>query len=65
MLEMRKYPIVVKLMSDGETKLYNLGKLKRLIDKSLAEDRFYQKPGYYFKPDWDEEQLSKREKSWL
>jgi hypothetical protein len=62
---MKRHPFVVKIMSDGETKLYNLGKLKRLIDQSLKEDRFYQKPGYYFKPDWDEEQLSKREKSWL
>ena len=62
---MLKYPIVVKLMSDEETKEYHLKRIERLCLQSIKEDRFYQKKGYYFTPDWDEEQLTRREKSWL
>ncbi len=61
---MKHYPLVVKHMTDDEAKEYHLKRLKRLIDKSLAEDRFYEKKGYYFRPDWDEEELTKRERKW-
>jgi len=33
--------------------------------KSIKEDRFYSRPGYVFTPDWDELELTKREKRWL
>ena len=60
-----KYPIMVKQMTDRETREYHIKRLERLCLQSIAEDRFYQKPGYYFKPDWDEEELTQREKTWL
>lgn len=51
-----KYPIVVKKMSDSETKEYHLKRLERLYSK---------KSELLIQPDWDEEMLSKRERNWL
>ncbi len=62
---MLKYPIVVKQMTDDETREYHRKRYERLCLQSIKEDRFYQKPGYYFRPDFDEEELTKREKRWL
>jgi hypothetical protein len=61
---MKKYPIVVKKMTDDETKEYHLKRIERLCMESIEEDRFYQKKGYYFRPDLDEEELTKRERKW-
>lgn len=60
-----KYPIMLKQMTDEETKEYHLKRLERLCLQSIANDTFYQKPGYYFIPDWDEEMLTRRERNWL
>ena len=62
---MKYYPITVKHMTDEETKEYYLKRLERLCLKSIKEDRFYSRPGYIFTPDWDELELTKREKRWL
>jgi hypothetical protein len=62
---MKKYPIVVKKMSDKETKEYFLKRIEALCLKSLNKDTFYSRPGYYFTPNWDEEELTRREKTWL
>ena len=61
---MLKYPIVLKIMSDQETKEYHLKRIERLCLESIKKDKFYKLPGYYFIPDWDEEQLTRREKNW-
>ena len=52
-------------MTDEETKEYYLKRLERLCLKSISKDKFYSRPGYYFTPDWDELELTKREKRWL
>lgn len=62
---MKHYPIILKVMSDRETKEYHLKRLERLCLESIKKDKFYSKVGYIFKPNWDEEELSKREKNWL
>ena len=61
---MIKYPIVVKIMSDEETREYHLKRLERLCLKSIKEDRFYQRPGYYFIPDWEHQEMIKRKLGW-
>ena len=62
---MKFYPITVKHMTDEETKEYYIKRLERLCLKSISKDTFYSRPGYYFTPDWDELELTKREKRWL
>ena len=52
-------------MTDEETKEYFVKRLERLCKKSISKDRFYSRPGYVFTPDWDELELTKREKRWL
>ena len=58
---MLKYPIVVKLMSDEETREYHLKRLYRLCMESIKKDKFYQKKGYYTRPsEEDQEEINKR-----
>ena len=58
---MLKYPIVLKIMDDEETKEYHLKRIERLCLQSIKEDIFYQRPGYYVKPnEEDQETINKR-----
>jgi len=61
---MKFYPIMVKQMTDEETKEYHRKRRERLCLESIAKDTFYSRPGYYFTPDFEEEQFTKREKRW-
>lgn len=58
---MKFYPIMVKQMTDEETREYHIKRLERLCLQSIKEDRFYQKPGYYVLPnEEDQEEINKR-----
>ena len=61
---MNFYPITIKKMTDKEIKEYSIKRLERLCLESIKNDTFYQKKGYYFAPDLDEEELTNREKKW-
>ena len=61
---MLKYPIVVKIMSDEETREYHLKRIERLCLISLKKDKFYAgvKGGSLI---YEDMMLTRREKSWL
>ena len=63
-IQMYKYPIVLKIMDDKETKEYHLKRLERLCLQSIKEDRFYKgvKGGSLI---YEDMMLTRREKSWL
>lgn len=60
-----KYPIIIKQMTDEETKEYYIKRIERLCLESIKRDKFFSRPGYIFTPQWDEELLTRREKNWL
>ena len=59
-----KYPMVPKIMSDEEKREYHLKRIERLCLQSIKEDRFYQKKGYYFTPDWEHQQMINKRLGW-
>lgn len=61
---MKKYPIVLKQMTDSEAKEYHLKRLERLCLESIKRDTFYAKSGYYFTPEWEDQQMIKRKLHW-
>ena len=61
---MKFYPIMLKQMTDEETKEYHIKRLERLCLQSIKEDRFYQKSGYYFIPDEEQQQMINKKLGW-
>ena len=61
---MKFYPIMLKQMTDEETREYHIKRLERLCLQSIKNDTFYQKPGYYFIPDEEQQQMINKKLGW-